>query len=151
LLYRPTDFRSTTVKLYLQTETGPESEPESNIEKEQPVEQLVENTLLPAKYRYSRLRKIPVTDTSIADISVFIQEATFENSCYSKINRLLEKGVFELVNIKDILQDICIFNLYFVDKIKYLGTDKVFEKSRLVVQAYNNQGKSLILIQSPTI
>jgi hypothetical protein len=38
-----------------------------------------------------------------------------------------------------------------VDEIKHLGTDKAFEKSRLVVQAYNDQDKNLILTQSPTI
>ena len=38
-----------------------------------------------------------------------------------------------------------------MDEIKHLGTDKVFEKSRLVVQAYNDQGKDIILTQSPTI
>jgi hypothetical protein len=35
-----------------------------------------------------------------------------------------------------------------MDEIKNLGTDKAFEKSRLVVQAYNNQGKELVLTQS---
>ena len=38
-----------------------------------------------------------------------------------------------------------IFNLRFVDEIKNPGTETAFEKSRLVVQAYNDQGKELIL------
>ena len=38
-----------------------------------------------------------------------------------------------------------------MDEIKNPGTDKAFEKSRLVVQAYNDQGKELVLTQSPTI
>ena len=38
-----------------------------------------------------------------------------------------------------------------MDEIKHLGTEKAFEKSRLVVQAYNDKGKDLILTQSPTI
>ena len=38
-----------------------------------------------------------------------------------------------------------------MDKIKNPGTDKAFEKSRLVVQAYNDQEKELVLTQSPTI
>jgi hypothetical protein len=90
-------------------------------------------------------------DTSIADISVLIQEAPFKNSRRSEINRLLEKGAFEPVNIKDVPQGVRIFNSRFVDEIKHLGTDKAFEKSRLVVQAYNDQDKNLILTQSPTI
>jgi hypothetical protein len=39
---------------------------------------------------------------------------------------------------KDIPQGVYIFNLCFINKIKHFGTDKVFEKSRLVIQAYNN-------------
>jgi len=39
---------------------------------------------------------------------------------------------------RDVLQGVCIFNSRFVDEIKHFGTDKAFEKSRLVVQAYNN-------------
>ena len=44
-----------------------------------------------------------------------------------------------------------LFNLQFVDDIKFPGTPKAFEKSRLVVQAYNDEGKKTILTQSPTI
>ncbi len=51
----------------------------------------------------------------------------------------------------DILQGVRIFNLRFVDEIKNAGTDKAFEKSRLVVQAYNDYEKELVLTQSPTI
>ena len=39
-----------------------------------------------------------------------------------------------------------LFNLHFVDKIKNIGTNKAFEKSRLVVQAYNDEEKELIFI-----
>ena len=44
-----------------------------------------------------------------------------------------------------------VFNSRFVDEIKNLGTNKAFKKSRLVIQAYNNPEKDLILTQSPTI
>ncbi len=44
-----------------------------------------------------------------------------------------------------------IFNSRFVDEIKKEGTATAFEKSRLVVQAYNDHGKEVILTQSPTI
>ena len=101
--------------------TGPESEPESDIEEEQPVEQPSENTILPpVKRGRGRPRKhpLPVTDASIADVSVFIQEATFENSRRSEINGLLEKGVFEPVDIGDVPQGTRIFNSRFVDEIK---------------------------------
>ena len=39
----------------------------------------------------------------------------------------------------------------FVDEIKHPGTDLAYEKSRLVVQAYNDLNKDLVLTQSPTI
>ena len=35
--------------------------------------------------------------------------------------------------------------------MKNIGTDKAFEKSRLVVQAFNDHGKEFVLTQSPTI
>jgi hypothetical protein len=38
-----------------------------------------------------------------------------------------------------------------VDEIKHPGTDKAYEKSRLVIQAYNDPRKNLILTQSPTV
>jgi hypothetical protein len=47
---------------------------------------------------------------------------------------------------KDVLQGVHIFNSRFVDEIKHPGIDKAFEKSRLVIQAYNDQGKDLVLI-----
>ena len=44
-----------------------------------------------------------------------------------------------------------IFNSRFVDETKNKGTDKELQKSRLVVQAYNDDEKHVILTQSPTI
>lgn len=38
-----------------------------------------------------------------------------------------------------------------MDEVKNVGTDHAFEKSRLVVQAYNDYGKNFVLTQSPTI
>ena len=57
---------------------------------------------------------------------------------YKEINGLLEKGVFVVITERDILQGVCIFNLYFINKIKYLSTNKAFKKLRLIIQAYNN-------------
>ena len=37
------------------------------------------------------------------------------------------------------------FNLQFINKIKNKGTNKAFKKSRLVIQAYNNLEKELVL------
>ena len=57
---------------------------------------------------------------------------------HKEINGLLKKGVFAIIIERDILQGIYIFNLYFINKIKYFSTDKAFKKLKLIVQAYNN-------------
>ena len=88
---------------------------------------------------------------NLADITVFLQDEqpNFQVSRYKEVIGLLEKGTFEVAT--DIPQDACIFKARFVDEIKNAGTDKAFEKSRLVVQAYNDDEKSLVLTQSPII
>ena len=68
-----------------------------------------------------------------------------------EITGLLKKEIFEIVNQKDISSNIRIFNSRFVDEIKHSGTDNAFEKSRLVIQAYNDEEKTLVLTQSSTI
>ena len=44
-----------------------------------------------------------------------------------------------------------IFNSKFVDEIKNKGTKKELKKSRLMVQAYNDESKHIVLTQSLTI
>jgi hypothetical protein len=44
-----------------------------------------------------------------------------------------------------------IFKSRIVREIKGKATPTPFEKSRLVIQAYNDHGKEVILTQSPTI
>ncbi|KAI0996581.1 hypothetical protein K3495_g11603 [Podosphaera aphanis] len=61
------------------------------------------------------------------------------------------RGVFEFVNFSDIPPNVRIFNSRFVDQIKNAGTAKAFEKSRLVVQAFKDNDKKMVLTQSPTI
>ena len=58
-------------------------------------------------------------------------------------------GVFQLV--AQIPSGARLFNSRFVDEVKNPGTEKAFEKSRLVVQAYNDPEKDIVLTQSPTI
>lgn len=64
---------------------------------------------------------------------------------------LLEKEVFKIINPKNIPANIYIFNLQFIDKIKNTGMNKVFTKSYLVTQSYNDLNKDLLLIQLPII
>ena len=58
---------------------------------------------------------------------------------------LLEKGVFQVIDRNSVPQGTRIFNSRFVDEIKNKDTEKAFQKSRLVVQAYNDQEKELVL------
>jgi hypothetical protein len=75
----------------------------------------------------------PVKEPPPADILVLIQEAPFTDSQRKEINGLLEKGVFATVIVKDVSQGVRIFNSRFVNEIKHPGTNKAFEKSRLVI------------------
>ena len=51
-----------------------------------------------------------------------------------------------VITEKDVPQGVYIFNSRFIDKIKHPSTNKVFKKLRLVIQAYNDQKKDLVLI-----
>ena len=51
----------------------------------------------------------------------------------------------------DVLKGVRIFNFKFVDKVKNKGIKKAFAKSRLIVQAYNDKEKRIVLTQSLTI
>ena len=85
------------------------------------------------------------------DVPTTPQFDQFKESRCKEVNGLFEKGVFEAVPILLVLKGIRIFNSHFVDKVKNAGTDTAFEKSRLVVQAYKDAKKDLVLTQSPTI
>ncbi len=75
----------------------------------------------------------------------------FTASRQQKIVDLLEKEIFLSVNRAEILSDVRIFSFRFVNEIKHSNTEKTFEKFRLVIQAFNDQNKTLILIQSSII
>jgi hypothetical protein len=86
-------------------------------------------------------------------ITVYLQEDdnTYVSSRKAEIQGLLEKGVFKIISKSDVPQGTRIFNSRFVDTTKNSGTSAAFAKSRLVVQAYNDGEKKLVLTQSPTI
>ena len=77
--------------------------------------------------------------------------AQYTASRQKEIAGLLEKGVFKVVTSVDISSNTQIFNSFYVNKIKHADTDKAYKKSWLVVQAYNDQEKDLVLTQLPTI
>ena len=76
---------------------------------------------------------ISAKQSLFTDILVLIQETPFTDSRRKEINGLLEKGVFVVIMERDVPQGVCIFNLYFVDEIKYPSTDKAFKKLKLII------------------
>lgn len=78
--------------------------------------------------------------------------APFELSQKQEIEGLISKGVFEPILYEpEKMKGIRIFNSRLVNEIKGKGTKSPYEKSRLVIQAYNDKDKQEILTQSPTI
>lgn len=76
----------------------------------------------------------------------------FELSDDAEINGLIDRGVFRFARYnKKLHGDIRIFKSRIVHEIKNKTTPQPYEKSRLVVQGYRDDGKEAILTQSPTI
>ena len=59
--------------------------------------------------------------------------------------------MFKIIHRKNVFTNTRIFNFQFVDEIKHSGINKAFEKSRLVIQTYNDIKKNLVLTQTPII
>jgi O-acetyl-ADP-ribose deacetylase (regulator of RNase III) len=85
------------------------------------------------------------------DSIIHIALSQFAEFRQKEINDLIEKDVFQSVDKNEVSLDVRIFNSRFVDEIKHFDIDKAFEKSRLVMQTFNDQNKNLILIQSSII
>jgi hypothetical protein len=76
----------------------------------------------------------------------------FEASTRQEINGLIVHGIFQFKQYNPTKHtSIYIFNSRIVNKIKGKATNCPFEKSRLVIQGYNNIEKEVILTQSLTI
>ena len=76
----------------------------------------------------------------------------FEKAQQQEIEGLIARGVFEFMKYDYVKHSgVRLFNSRLVNEVKGKSTDKPYEKSRLVIQAYNDEGKELILTQSPTI
>lgn len=75
----------------------------------------------------------------------------FEESDKKEINALIGRDVFEFVKYSPNLHRSRIFKSRMVNEIKGKTTAAPYEKSRLVIQGFGDEGKKLILTQSPTI
>jgi hypothetical protein len=107
--------------------------------------------------RFTRARRLSLRYQNFADIIVFLQEdeeissistLTFVDSRRKEINDLLKRQVFEIITISEVLKNVRIFNFRFVDEIKHSNISQAYEKSRLVIQTYNNHEKTLVLTQA---
>ncbi|KAI0992924.1 hypothetical protein K3495_g15260 [Podosphaera aphanis] len=79
-------------------------------------------------------------------------ENPFVSSRRKEMGGLLAQGVYELIQRDaDELHNSRIFRSRMVDEVKSKETAIPYEKSRLVIQAYDDHGKKEILTQSPTI
>ena len=92
----------------------------------------------------------------INDLNCFLFKNSFYlfqfiNSKQKEISDLLKKKIFEFVNKRDVSSDIRVFNARFINEIKNENTKKTYEKSRLIIQTYNDSEKNQIFIQSSII
>jgi hypothetical protein len=77
--------------------------------------------------------------------------SSFIASRQKEIVDLLEKEIFISINKRNVSTNVRIFSFRFVNEIKHSDTEKAFEKFRLMIQAFNDQNKILMLTQSSII
>ena len=75
----------------------------------------------------------------------------FEASNGKEFDALIAGGIFRFEKYDPLRHTERIFNSQMVREVKNNNTELPYEKSRLVVQGFNDEGKSVILTQSPTI
>ncbi|KAF2028537.1 hypothetical protein EK21DRAFT_90515 [Setomelanomma holmii] len=79
-------------------------------------------------------------------------EQPFKKSTQTEIDALIACGVFKFVVYDPKIHGgVRIFKSRIVNEVKGKTTDQPYEKSRLVIQGYNDSDKALVLTQSPTI
>jgi hypothetical protein len=107
--------------------------------------------------RLIRARRLSFRYQNFVDIIVFLQDdeeisfsltSTFAESRRKEINDLLKRQVFEIITISEVLKNVRIFNFRFVDEIKHSNISQTYEKSRLMIQTYNDHEKTLMLTQA---
>jgi hypothetical protein len=70
---------------------------------------------------------------------------SFQVAQEQEIEGLIARGVFDFVQYDPTVHTSWIFNLRLVNEVKGKTTATPYEKSRLVIQAYNDKGKEMIL------
>ena len=124
--------------------------------------------LIPVKYKCRKPQKYLILGNFFRSSNIYY---VIDNLYYDVINmklppytlsrekeilELSEKWVFKDVNPKNMINsknmpvDKQVFNIQFDDEIKNTDSNQAFEKSYLVVQAYYDFNKDLVLTQSST-
>jgi hypothetical protein len=153
-----TDFRSTVIKPFL-IESSVEVESiadvqsiNKNVQQTNSSDVEKQDSAPEIQARFTRARRLSLRYQNFADITVFLQDKipssltfTFADSRRKEINCLLKRQVFEIIIISEVSKNVRIFNSRFVDEIKHSDTPQAYEKSRLMVQTYNDHEKTLVL------
>ena len=169
----PVQFRSTVVKPYYSEEGSQSNAPENTTgikpESATPKDTLnaKPETKVPILRRGSRkripkVRDIWLTAKEEADYALCLKLRAegkivapgkpFEKSDEKEIEGLINSGVFQFEEYHPKKHGgTRIFKSRLVREIKGKATDNPYEKSRMVIQGYNDPDKELILTQSPTI
>ncbi len=158
-------FRSTSVKSYHQDQNSSSSDVDlndissslessssehTNLERTNP--DLADSIVLIESIKRGRGRSKKYS-ASIANVifNIISIDSSFTAFRQKEIIDLLEKEIFLSVNKRNVSANIRIFNSRFVDEVKNPDTEKAFEKFRLMIQAFNDQNKIFVLIQSSII
>lgn len=139
----PTSFRSTVVKRFLIPDNDNEIyeavSPKANIQNNKPTNALISNQVIANKPDF-------IEFLGVLSARVATQSETHEKykvSWKTEIEGLRNNGVFKKVHVIE-AKGKRIHGSRFVDEVKYRDTPDAYEKSRLVVQAFNDTRKGLL-------
>jgi hypothetical protein len=151
-------FRTTSLKSYYQNDDHVNDELsissiESSIESISEHTDLItiESIVLTASIKRDRGRLRKFLAPAANFVFIISVDSSFTSFRQKEIANLLEKGIFISINKRDVPTDVRIFSSRFVNEIKHSETEKTFEKFRLIIQAFNDQNKILVLTQSSII
>ncbi len=172
LPYGPTKFRATVVKPFLQEEKE-EVREEHRTNQDRTNQDLPnQNPTIEQPRRSWPVVEIPVRRTKSTEEAFITRKEQndyelavelrrqgkittpglpFELSKQIEIEGLVARGTFAFVKYDPKKHQGRIFKSRIVNEVKGKTTDTPYEKSRCVVQAFNDRGKEKILTQSPTI
>ena len=162
----PTSFRTTVVKPFYTEEQEqspppplPQDQVEENLRTTRPVvllrrrtpEEIVQQQTVEILTTKKENDDLDLARTMRQSGQITTLGQPFEQSQQMEIDSLIARGVFDFVQFNPAIHRGRIFNSRLVNEVKGKTTSTPYEKSRLVIQAYNDAGKGQILTQSPTI